>query len=522
MYRKPLASLLFAFLSMIAVPDVQAASIVKSSRPAENRYIVVLRDGAVRQGAAGLRDARPSLDELSTELAGRGRGRVRRQFGAALKGFAFEGDRQAAEALANDPRVAYVEEDGWVEVSGQASPPSWGLDRVDQRSAGLDAYYDFHADGAVVDVYVVDTGIRSTHVDFEGRVDLGVSYSAIDDGLGTEDCHGHGTHVAGIIGGASYGVAKAVTLHPVRVLDCEGRGLHSDLVAGVDWITSLYAEASSDGSGGGGKGGGGGGGKGGKNARQSGSTSTSSVGAPAVVNMSLATTRVSALADAIENSMALGIVYVAAAGNDGADACSFAPAYIPGVITVGASDASDSVAAYSNRGSCVDLFAPGSSIVSSFLRSDTDALAMSGTSMAAPHVAGAAALLLSVNPALTPAEVATLVNAAATQGRLANAGTGSPDRLLFAPFTGWDLDMAPVATFAAACVGGTCSFDAAGSADDRGILGHDWDLGNGRTASGETVSVRYGKNGPTEVTVTLTLTDTSGQTSTVSRTLTTR
>jgi serine protease len=473
------------------------AQVRRAAHPVDGQYIVVLKGGIVRPADADLSDRRPSIDEIGSTMADRHHGRAMRSFGSALQGFAFHGDAAAAAALAADPSVAYVAEDGWVQVASQQTPtPSWGLDRIDQRPGALDTVYDYDADGRNVDVYVIDTGIRSTHVDFGGRVDLGRSFSAIDDGHGTEDCNGHGTHVAGIIGSATYGVAKGVTLHPVRVLDCSGWGQISGIVAGIDWVTSLYATAPAPPGHG-------------KKAPQGGGGAAAT---GAVVNMSIATLWSSAIDDAVTSSIAAGITYVVAAGNDGANACSYSPARVPGAITVGASDGSDTVASFSNTGSCVDLFAPGSSIVSTFLRNDTDSLAMTGTSMAAPHVTGTVALLLSINPKESPADVATIVRAAATSGRLTNAASGTANLLLFAPFTGWNVDMAPVAQFKYLCSSGTCSFDATSSADDRGILAYGWDLGNGHTGSGATQSVRYARNGPTVVTVILTITDNSGQT----------
>jgi subtilisin family serine protease len=499
-----------ALAMAISLPLAAAAApIRKAAQPVDGQFIVVLRDGVVKAAGGGFADPRPSLPEAADEMAREHRGRSGRSYGHALIGFTFEGDREGAEALAADPRVAYVAEDGWVELAGQATPPSWGLDRVDQRPAALDAYYEYYADGAGVDVYVVDTGIRSTHSDFGGRIDLGGSFTALDDGYGTEDCNGHGTHVAGIVGGATFGVAKGVTLHAVRVLDCTGRGLISNIVAGLDWITARHSTTTTtDGgtSGGGGKKGGG---------KRTTSATTAASGPRAVVNMSLATTWTSTLDDAVANSIAAGIVYAIAAGNGSEDACYVSPARVPAAITVGSVANTDTPAASSNFGPCLDLYAPGVSIVSSFLRSDSDAVAMSGTSMAAPHVAGAAALLLSVNETLTPAEVATLIEAAATTGSLSSLAGGSPDRLLFAPFTGYGVDMAPVAEFTAACSGGNCKLSGAPSADDRGILGYDWELGNGKTATGEAVSVKYGRNAPDYVTVTLTVTDTTGQTTSV-------
>jgi subtilisin family serine protease len=504
------AAVLATFAAVAGAEAALAAAggIRRAAQPVAGQYIVVLRDESIRPARADRSDARPSVAELAAGLADQHRGRSGRRFESALAGFVFRGGRADAAALAADPRVAYVAEDGWVEVAGQATPPSWGLDRIDQRGRALDAWYDFYADGATVDVFVVDTGIRSTHVDFEGRVDLGVSYSAIADGNGTEDCHGHGTHVAGVVGGATYGVAKGVTLHPVRVLDCAGRGTVSQIVAGIDWITARYATTT----GGGGTGGGGkkGGGKNGSG------TVAAAATARAVVNLSFATTWTSVLDEAVSRSIAAGLVYVIAAGNTAEDACYVSPARVAGAITVGATAADDSAWAASNFGPCVDLWAPGYGVVSAFARSDTDEVTMAGTSMAAPHVAGTAALLLSMNPALTPDEISTLLNAAATSGALV-VPAGSPNKLVYAPFTGYGMDMAPVAEFTFTCSSGTCKYNAAPSVDDRGILGYSWSLGGGKSASGEAVSVKYSRSVGAQVTVTLNVTDTTGQVSSVSK-----
>jgi serine protease len=504
-----------AMILSIAGSSQLVGGVLPAADPIEDQYIVVLRGGAVKAAGAGFDDSRPTVGELTRELAREHRGRSGREFSHALAGFALRAERAEAERLAADPRVAYVAQDSWVYAAGQQAAPSWGLDRVDQRPKALDGSYSFYSDGQLVDVYVIDSGIRSTHFDFEGRVDLGASFSTIDDGLGTEDCLGHGTHVAGIIAGATYGVAKQATLHPVRVLDCGGRGAASDIIAGIDWITARYATTTTDG----GTGGGGGGKGGGK--KQTREASAMATGAPAVVNMSLATYWVQAIDDAVAKSVAAGVTYVVAAGNSGIDACEFSPARGPAAITVGATDANDARVATSNFGGCVDLFAPGASIVSTYIRSDSDAVAMSGTSMAAPHVTGAVALLLAVNPALTPAEVRVLLDAATTGGVLTNLGAGSPNRLLFAPFTGDGVDMAPVADFTSSCASGTCKFNAGPSVDDRGILAYSWDFGGLKTASGEAVSVKLGRQAPSQIVVALEITDTVGQVTRLERTVAT-
>jgi subtilisin family serine protease len=377
------------------------AAVRPADRPIPESFIVLLRSDAGTQSIGAPR----TTAELAGDLSGFYGGRTERIYTAALQGFVFHGSAAAAENLARDARVAYVAQDGLVEVAAVQTPaPSWGLDRIDQRGADLDTEYAYFADGAGVDLYVVDTGIRSTHQDFGGRVDTVNAFTAIDDGWGSEDCHGHGTHVAGIAGASTFGVAKGVTIHPVRVVGCDGLGSLSNTIAGIDWITARHLAP----------------------------------GAPrAVVNISLNNGFSFPLEEAVSRSIAAGLVYVVAAGNDGVDAsCYLSPQRLPEVITVGASDESGARWAASNYGPCLDLFAPGTGIVSTFFRDDADVLAMTGTSMSAPHVAGTAALLLAGDPEATPAEVQARIVDAATVDAVLDIGEGSPNRLLFSTFAG--------------------------------------------------------------------------------------
>jgi len=279
--------------------------------------------------------------------------------------------------------------------SGGIVPLSWGLDRVDQRGLPLDDRFVRTADGAGVTVYVVDTGVRPTHGEFAGRVAPG--YSAIDDGFGTSDCHGHGTHTAGVIAGTNYGIAPAALIVPVRVLDCEGLGTTSEVIAGIDWLIAHHTGV-----------------------------------APAVANMSLGGPRSAALDMAVARGIADGITFVVSAGNSNVDACTVSPAGEPGAITVGATDSSDARWSSSNFGGCVDVFAPGVAIVSAGHTGDSATRVLTGTSAASPHVAGVAALALGRNPTLTPSAVAALIVTTATRDAITNPGSGSANRLLYA------------------------------------------------------------------------------------------
>lgn len=378
------------------------ASIQPADRPIAESYIVVLKADAGTQAIGSPR----TTPQVASDLAGFYGVQTVRTFDAALQGFAFHGTAAAADSLSRDARVDYVAQDGLVTLSGgvQMPSPSWGLDRIDQRPAQLDTEYAYNSEGAGVDLYIVDTGIRSTHEDFGGRVDTVNAFTAIADGLGTEDCHGHGTHVAGVAGGSTYGVAKGVTLHPVRVVGCDGQGSISNTLAGIDWITARQQAPGSR---------------------------------RAVVNMSLNNGFSEPLEQAVSQSLAAGVVYVAAAGNYGDEsACYMSPQRMPLVITVGASNQDGARWVDSDFGPCVDLFAPGTAIPSTFIRSDTDLLEMTGTSVAAPHVAGTAALVLAANPQATPEEVQALIAGAATEGLLTDVPAGTANLLLYSAFAG--------------------------------------------------------------------------------------
>ena len=359
-----------------------------------NRYIVLLKSPlkSIQRQAA-----------IQRAVAASG-GRVKAFYSAAINGYSAELPPAALEELRTNPDVALIEpdyffsiSDGWPGASldvgsGSQSDPVWNLDRIDQRDLPLDQTFTYDTVAGDVHVYVVDTGLRASHEEFTGRV--GDGFSAMADGRGTSDCNGHGTHVAGTIAGSIYGVAKSATVHPVRVLDCEGEGFVSGILDGLDWIIENGLS-------------------------------------PGVVNLSLGGTISTSLDQAVNNVIDAGFTVVAAAGNTGSDACQVSPARVPAAITVGATDSSDTRPPFSNVGICLDLFAPGTSIKSAYPTSDSSYQLFSGTSMAAPHVAGVAALYLQATPEASPKSVAEFIRDSSTLGKVKDLASGSPNRLLF-------------------------------------------------------------------------------------------
>jgi subtilisin family serine protease len=378
-FRTRIGMLVVALTVGTAAPAAAAAASTDTAVP--DRYIVLLRtDRATAQG----------VHATASSLAG---DRVERTFGNGVPGFTASLSASEARRIAADPAVAVVEQDRIVRVSDVQRSAPWSLDRVDARSRKPSGTYRASDTAAGVHAYVIDTGIRITHREFGGRAAYG--YDFVDaDGVAA-DCHGHGTHVAATLGGTRYGVAKKVQLVAVRVLDCQGEGWNSDVIAGVDWVTENAVR-------------------------------------PAVANMSLGGDYSAALDAAVKRSIDSGVTYVVAAGNEDVDARHGSPSGVQAAITVGATDRRDRRAAFSNYGPIVDIFAPGVGIKSADGRSDTATATHDGTSMASPHVAGAVAMLLAAHPTLRPSEVRSRLVAQATTGKVTDRA-GSPNRILYVP-----------------------------------------------------------------------------------------
>ncbi|UZD56602.1 S8 family peptidase [Shewanella algae] len=383
---------------LVLAQDYQAQlHAVNPAKAIKDQYIVVFNTPAV----INLNDPNgvsAYASSMGARLANEHGIEVRQNFGNSLNGVLVKANAAQIQSLLKDPNIKYVEQDQrvsiepMVEAAGDQGGATWGLDRIDQRDLPLNSNYHYDYDGSGVTAFVIDTGVRNTHNEFGGRASSG--YDFIDNDNDSSDCNGHGTHVAGTIGGSTYGVAKNVNIVGVRVLNCSGSGTNSGVISGINWV---------------------------KNNAQG----------PSVANMSLGGGASQALDDAVNAAVAAGISFVVAAGNDNSNACNYSPARAANAVTVGSTTSTDSRSSFSNYGTCLDIYAPGSSITSAWYNSNSATNTISGTSMASPHVAGVAALYLAENPVLSPTQLTNLLVSRASSGKVGDAKTGSPNKLLY-------------------------------------------------------------------------------------------
>ena len=456
-----------------STPSTSSEPSLDAAAAGTKRYIVVFKDEVVGAQA------------VTNQMLAAVGARADYVYGTAIKGFAAPLTPQAVDQLRKDPRVAYVDLDKPVSIHITQSPtPSWGLDRIDQNNLPLNNSYTYNNEGAGVHFYSLDTGILPTHVDFTGR--MGNGTSTIPGSPSTVDCNGHGTHTTSTAGGTTYGVAKKMTLHAVRVLDCGGSGSFAGVVQGIDWVTANHI-------------------------------------APAVANMSLGGGIDAATNQAVTNSIAAGVFYSISAGNNSGNACNNSPASTPNATTVASSEINDARSGFSDTGPCVDIFAPGGNITAAWIGSNSATNTISGTSMSAPHVAGAAGLFISANPGSTPAAINTaLVNNATNNKITGSLLAGTPNKLLYMGFIGGGGpgNQNPVANYTFTCnASHTCTFTSTSTDSDGTIVSTAWKRGNkaANLGTGSPFTKNFGRSGTLQIR--LTVTDNAGGTGTIVKTV---
>lgn len=493
MYRK------LAFLAVTGAALTACSDPITPSDPARLAPVADINGNVQTQLVpneyiVALSTSRVSAAQLSAQaqtMAASAGAQIVAIFGAAINGFAVKADAAAINVIRANPTVEYVQPVQVIRAIATQSPtPSWGLDRIDQRNLPLNSSFTYPTGGAAVHIYIIDTGILTTHNDFAGRIGNSANFitPTAPSGPAWTDCAGHGTHVSGTAAGTTYGIMKTATIHAVRVLNCNGSGTTTSVVAGINYVI------------------------------------TNAI-APAVSNMSLGGGPDVTIDNATNNMVAAGIVSAVAAGNSNANACNFSPARAANALTVGATTITDARASFSNFGTCLDLFGPGQNITSDWIGSNTATNTISGTSMASPHVAGVAALYRSFNPTATATQVASALINNATLNVVTNPGTGSPNRMLYMGFIGGGPpNINPVASFTYNCIARTpppgfdCYFDGSGSSDADGtVVGWTWTAPTKPTKTGVTTSYVYPTAG--NYSVTLTVTDNSGGTGSQTQTI---
>ncbi|ESP90348.1 MULTISPECIES: S8 family peptidase [Pseudoalteromonas] len=396
---RKLNTLAFAVLAGLSGSCLAQAELmsVDQNSAIEDQYIVVFKTPAVMNASSSAAISNYAASQAQA-LSTQHNVQVTQHFDGVLNGVVVTASKQKVQELLSNPSIDYIEQDQivtvtpMVDASADQGNAIWGLDRVDQRDLPLNSNYHYDFDGSGVTAYVIDTGVRITHAEFGGRASHG--YDFVDNDADSSDCNGHGTHVAGTIGGGAYGVAKNVNVVGVRVLGCNGSGSYSGVISGIDWVKN-------------------------------------NASGPSVANMSLGGGVSQAVDDAVNAAVASGVTFVVAAGNDNSSACNYSPARAADAVTVGSTTSSDARSSFSNYGNCLDIYAPGSSIKSAWYNSDSATNTISGTSMAAPHVAGVVALYLDENPSLTPSQIDSLLSSRSSKNKVSDAKSGSPNELLF-------------------------------------------------------------------------------------------